>query len=285
MDILYKLLMNKCDEIKLEKNNQEMIRKVIEAYKRILDISNGARKEGLLTLEMMAEDLDKSDAMLAFLYSVIIMIVDGADSSFVTEIGINEIISSDFRSYDGIIALMYLRGSLMIQSGDNPRVIEKMIKSMLPPFLRSAVENKDVNDIFSNGINEDTKKIEQLCIDDVAIDENDHSLVNQTAITFVNLSDSDIQRLLRDVENKDLGLILKVIPGKARKRIFDNISTRLGGMIADNMDCLGPVRISDAEDSCVKVMKECLRLARCYEIFFDVTMLKEVLDKYDNSKK
>lgn len=37
-----------------------------------------------------------------------------------------------------------------------------------------------------------------------------------------------MQRLLRDTDNINSTIVMKGLPGKARARIFDNVSNRLG---------------------------------------------------------
>lgn len=301
MDILYTLLMDRCNEIKTEGEIKEKTDKVHEAYKRIIDFSTAARKEGLLALELMAEELDKNDETQAFFYSQILLIVDGTDNDIVIDIGTNGLISSDFLSYDGLIALMYLRGSIMIQNGDHSQVIEMTLKSMLPQFIRNSISAEEKNRAFSFaepesffGLNHeastenDTKtesKVELLCKDDGEIDETDHSIINQTAITLLYLSDQSMQRLLKEVDIIDIAFIMKALPGKVRKRIFDNLSTRLGNMIAEDMELIGTARLCDQEDTCSKVMRKLVRLVDMCEIAYDVSVLKVVLDIYDKAEK
>lgn len=45
--------------------------------------------------------------------------------------------------------------------------------------------------------------------------------------TLVDLADHDIQRLLREVDYRDLALALKAMDGNAIRKIFDNLSERL----------------------------------------------------------
>ena len=63
-----------------------------ETIKKIIDLSNVARKEGLLSLEEAAGDLDD-----AFLKKGILLIVDGTDPELVRGIMETEMISVDER--------------------------------------------------------------------------------------------------------------------------------------------------------------------------------------------
>jgi flagellar motor switch protein FliG len=57
------------------------------------------------------------------------------------------------------------------------------------------------------------------------------------------LDDRSIQRVLREVDGKDLGLALKGATEEVRGRIVSNMSERASKMLLDDMAALGPVRL------------------------------------------
>ena len=59
------------------------------------------------------------------------LVVDGTDPELVAEIGMNRIVANGFSSFEGLVALMYYKAALMIQSGVNPCVIEEYLKSLI----------------------------------------------------------------------------------------------------------------------------------------------------------
>ena len=282
-------LKKKCEEINAETNHQEKEDAVIQAYDRILCFQHVARREGLLALEEKCETLDLNDDTQALFYTIIMLIVDGTEPKLVSEIGMNRCLAHDLPSYDGLISLMYYRAGTMIQAGDAPWVIETYLKSMLPKSILKRLESKAHEKSLSGTTDQAEDKqnqIRRLCDDHKEIDEKDHSVVNQTAMTLIALNDSAIQRLLRDTDNNDIAIIMKGLPGKARARIFDNLSQRLGGMIAEDVQYMGPVRLRDIEEACVKIMKRLVELADNGEICAcDISVIKVVLDLYDNAQK
>lgn len=284
MEFMHRLLQNISKEIKSEGENHDQASKVINTYDTILDFANCGRREGLLELEEMASHLDMNDEAKSLFASQITMVVDGTEPKIVKECGINDFVARDLNSYEGLCALMYYRGSLMIQCGENLRVIEMVLKSMIPVSIRKELESREIEKNISQ--KEDKQKaIDDLCNDEKDINEKDHSVVNQTAISFVNMSDGGMQRLLREVNCKDIALMLKGLPGKARKRVFDNVSSTLGYAIYEDMKYMGPVRLRDVETICADIMKILVKLADNCEIDFDVSILKIVLDVYENSEK
>ena len=63
------------------------------------------------------------------------------------------------------------------------------------------------------------------------------------------LDDRAIQRVLRDVDNNDLGIALKGANEEVQNVIFKNLSKRLSAMIKEDMEFMGPVRMKDVEEA------------------------------------
>ena len=68
------------------------------------------------------------------------------------------------------------------------------------------------------------------------------------------LDDRAIQRVLRDVDNSDLGVALKGANDEVQSAIFKNLSSRLASMIKEDMEFMGPVRMKDVEEAQQKIV-------------------------------
>lgn len=68
------------------------------------------------------------------------------------------------------------------------------------------------------------------------------------------LDDRAIQRVLRDVDNNDLGIALKGANEDVQNAIFKNLSKRLSAMIKEDMEFMGPVRMKDVEEAQQKIV-------------------------------
>ena len=68
------------------------------------------------------------------------------------------------------------------------------------------------------------------------------------------LDDRAIQRVLRDVDNNDLGVALKAANEDVQNVIFKNMSKRLATMIKEDMEYMGPVRMKDVEEAQQKIV-------------------------------
>ena len=80
------------------------------------------------------------------------------------------------------------------------------------------------------------------------------------------LDDRAIQRVLRDVDNNDLGIALKGANEQVQNAIFNNLSKRLAVMIKEDMEFMGPVRMKDVEEAQQKIVGIIRRLEDSAEI-------------------
>ena len=70
---------------------------------------------------------------------------------------------------------------------------------------------------------------------------------------IITLDNRSIQRVIREVENGDWALALKV-PAKRWQCGILNMSKRLAEMIKEDMEFMGPVRLRDVEEAQQKIV-------------------------------
>ncbi|MDZ4863722.1 MAG: flagellar motor switch protein FliG [Gemmatimonadota bacterium] len=86
-----------------------------------------------------------------------------------------------------------------------------------------------------------------------AITQRNHDLAQQISnlmFAFEDLTTLDgkaMQRILRDVESKELALALKAASEELRAHIMKNMSERAAAALQEEMEFLGPVRVKDVE--------------------------------------
>lgn len=81
------------------------------------------------------------------------------------------------------------------------------------------------------------------------------------------LDDRAIQRVLREVDGKDLGLALKGATEEVKTRVIHNMSERAAKMLEDDMAALGPVRLTQVEEAQGRIVAVIRRLEEAEEIF------------------
>ncbi|UCD17471.1 MAG: flagellar motor switch protein FliG [Candidatus Zixiibacteriota bacterium] len=74
------------------------------------------------------------------------------------------------------------------------------------------------------------------------------------------LDDRSIQRLLKEVETKDLSIALKAASDEVKGKIYANVSERVALMIKEEMEFMGPMRLSDVEAAQQRIVESVRRL-------------------------
>lgn len=82
----------------------------------------------------------------------------------------------------------------------------------------------------------------------------------------VTLDNRAIQRVIREVENDDLRLSLKVASEEVQGVIFENMSTRMAETFKEEMEFMGPVRLRDVEEAQQRIVASIRRLEEVGEI-------------------
>ena len=105
-----------------------------------------------------------------------------------------------------------------------------------------------------------------------AIREQDEEMSQQIQdlmFVFDNLSDVDdraIQAILREVQQDSLLKAIKGADDALRDKITNNMSKRAADMLIDDLEALGPVRISEVETAQKEILSVARRLADAGEI-------------------
>ena len=104
------------------------------------------------------------------------------------------------------------------------------------------------------------------------LDENSPALAEQIrALMFtfedlVSVDDRGLQRLIQEVEQKDLVLALKAAGEEIAAKIFKSMSERTSTIIKQEMEYLGAVRLKDVEEAQRKVVAIARKLEEAGEI-------------------
>jgi len=88
--------------------------------------------------------------------------------------------------------------------------------------------------------------------------------IRQLMFTFDDLifvDDRGIQLILREVSNEELTIGLKGAGDEVREKLFKNLSERAAAMIKEDLESMGPVRLSDVE----KAQQNIVRIAKRLE--------------------
>lgn len=268
-----------------EKENEALCAKnrvwLMSAVKKISELAYLARREGLLALEEAAEKLEgsRSEDYLKFL---IMLVVDGTEPEDIRKIGLSRYFCSLVNSYEALVYLIYLEGALAIQAGNNPRIIEEKEKALLPNELYEQYVQQQKEEIEAECEEDTETMIERLCTGKRLWNpkDNGYYVMKLADYTICDLNDRGIQRVLREISNLELVVAMKGWSGDARRRIFDNLSERLGRVVAEDMKNIGPVRALDILEATQKILTTVIRLMDRGEIVGQYEYLKPFYDMF-----
>lgn len=72
---------------------------------------------------------------------------------------------------------------------------------------------------------------------------------------LVHISERDLQKLLMAVEQRDLALALKAAADEFKQKVMSNMSERAAQTIREEMELMGPARVSDVEDAQRRILE------------------------------
>jgi len=155
----------------------------------------------------------------------------------------------------------------------NPEVIGE-IEQILDHRLSSVVNQevsisggvKQVAEILNSMDRNSERSVFQV------IQENDSSMadeIRKLMFTFddvILVDDRGIQRVLKEVEQKELALAMKAAGQEIAEKLFKNMSERAGALLKEEIEYLGPVKLRDVEAAQQKIVAVVRRLEEAGEI-------------------
>ncbi|WP_127580605.1 flagellar motor switch protein FliG [Paenibacillus koleovorans] len=146
------------------------------------------------------------------------------------------------------------------------RVLEQKLSSTVTQDYTSAGGIEAIVQIL-NGVDRGTERtiLDSLEIQDPELAEE----IKKRMFVFediVNIDNRSIQRIIRDIENSDLQLALKVASEEVREIIFRNMSRRMAETFREEMEYMGPVRLRDVEEAQTRIVATIRRLEEAGEV-------------------
>lgn len=224
--------------------------------KRVRDLGILARKEGLLALEGVELDMYSVEK---YLRHIIVMIVDGIDWKTVEETLTVKYFANDLNGIDALIYIIYMEGMKSIVNMEDFNVLLPRMLACVPESISKSLDDesgsfteKSIEDINMDIVDKVSENIDLSLFD-----QNQRNYMAKVDHVFEELSDRSIQRLLRDVENVQIEIIIKGLHEPAKRKLFNNLSKRLAVMIANDVNVMNKVSSSEIVNE-AKKMIECL---------------------------
>ncbi len=126
-------------------------------------------------------------------------------------------------------------------------VVDQIAESTLSQNLASAGGAQLVANILNKSNTSTAKAVQEY------LEEKDYNLaqeIKRLMFLFediITIDDRSIQRILREVDKRDLALALKITDDKIKEKIFKNMSERAAAVVKEELEFMGPVKLKDVE--------------------------------------
>ena len=134
------------------------------------------------------------------------------------------------------------------------QVVDQIAESTISQNMASAGGSQLVANILNKSNNAQAKAMLE------AIEEKDYQIsteIKRLMFLFediVTIDDRGIQRILREVDKRDLALSLKIADDKIKQKIFKNMSERAASVVREELEFMGPVKLKEVEAAQMRIV-------------------------------
>lgn len=137
--------------------------------------------------------------------------------------------------------------------------VDHMLQREVRGLGDSGSRDFDGTTILANILNEVDRSSEEQIM--TGIEEEDEQMaeqIRQLMFVFedlVKVDDRGFREILKHVDRQELAVALRTASEEIKEKIFTNMSERAGEMLREDMEVLGPVRVSEVEETQQKIIK------------------------------
>ena len=157
--------------------------------------------------------------------------------------------------------------------------IEKVVDEMAGTTLSQSVSKIGGSKSLANILNRLNVNLTKEILEQIEINDPDVATeVKRLMFMFediVNIQDKDIQKILKEVDRKDLALALKVADETLRNKIFSNMSERAADLLKEELQYMGMVKLKEVEAAQAKIIDIVKSLEESGEISLNMRGSKE----------
>ena len=149
----------------------------------------------------------------------------------------------------------------------NPEVIrevEQGLEQRLSNMLSQSMEKAGGVETVAEILNLADRSSEKTIMEGLEVDDPDLvESIRRLMFVFEDVklvNDKGIQNVLKEIDNNELAVALKTASEDLKKKIFSNMSERAAQLIQEEMEFMGPVRVSDVESAQQRIVDVVRRL-------------------------
>jgi len=287
------------DIASLTKVPTELLNGILEEFKAIFQASNYVSSGGMNYAKELLEKAYGGDQAKKILDRLVIL-MNSNPFQFFNEADPGQLATSFQNENPQLIALImaylkpehsaqvlnYLPSEVQAQVAmkiadmdtTNPEIlseIEKIVESKFSSVVVQDFSKAGGVESLANILNRADRSTERNVIESLEV-QNPHLAEEVRELMFVfedivNLDDRAIQRVLREVDTKDLAMSLKGMKEDVKEKIFKNMSERAQGMLRDEMEYMGPVRSKEVQEIQTKIVG----IIRTLEVAGEIIVARE----------
>ena len=148
--------------------------------------------------------------------------------------------------------------------------IEKVLDEKLSTIVRTETTALGGIETLVGILNQVDRTTEKNITESLEVEDSELAdLIKSSMFVFediITLDDVAIQRILREVESKELAMALKGASEEVAETIYRNQSKRASASLKEDIQYLGPVRLTDVEKAQQKIVSIIRRLDEAQEI-------------------
>lgn len=158
----------------------------------------------------------------------------------------------------------------------NPEVIrevEKGLESRLSNMLSQSMEKAGGIETVAEVLNLADRATEKSIMEGLEAEDPDLvESIRRLMFVFEDImlvNDKGIQAVLKEIENDELAMALKTASPELQDKIFRNMSERASSLIKEDMEFMGPVRVSDVEAAQQRIVDVVRRLEESGDVIIE----------------
>ena len=158
----------------------------------------------------------------------------------------------------------------------NPEVIrevEQGLETRLSNMLSQSMEKAGGVETVAEILNLADRSSEKVIMEGLEVDDPDLvESIRRLMFVFEDVllvNDKGIQNVLKEIDNNELAVALKTASEELKAKIFSNMSERASEMIGEEMEYMGPVRVSDVESAQQRIVDVVRRLEESGDVMIE----------------
>jgi flagellar motor switch protein FliG len=136
--------------------------------------------------------------------------------------------------------------------------IEHVVDQIAEQTLSQNLAQAGGSQLVANILNKSNNAMAKSMLENIEDKRPDMALeIKRLMFLFediILIEDKGIQRILRDVDKKDLAMSLKVSDEKIKTKIFKNMSERAASVVKEELEYMGPVKLKEVEAAQMRIV-------------------------------